>query len=79
MAASSVGPGYSTSSKPGAISKKNSSGGSDRKVHVLDTRNQRVLFTSELLQHSVSAIGFVGEGTVVFGIGERPGPVARPS
>ena len=55
------------------------SGGNDQLVRVLDTRNQRVLFKSEPLKHAVSVIGFAGEGTVVFGIGERPGPVARPS
>jgi len=54
-------------------------GGNDRTVRIHDTRDQRILFKSEILQHAVSAIGYSGPGTVVFGIGERPGPVARPS
>lgn len=54
-------------------------GGNDQLVRVLDARSQLVLFTSEQQKHAVSTIGFAGEGTVVFGMGERPGPVARPS
>src|SRR4051794_10826322 len=55
------------------------SGGVDRKVQVWDVRDNRLLTVTPAQKHAISAIAFVGPGTVIFGIGERPGPVARPS
>jgi WD40 repeat protein len=55
------------------------SGGVDRKVHVWDVRDGSLLKVTEVQKHAITAIAFVGPGTVIFGIGERPGPVARPS
>ena len=52
--------------------------GADRVLQVWDLRDRRLL-TPFLQQHAISAVAFVGPGTVLFGIGERPGPVARPA
>ena len=47
------------------------SGGLDRKLQVWDTREHRPLVITEPQRHSISAIAFIGPGTVLFGIGER--------
>src|SRR5439155_4884164 len=52
--------------------------GADRVLQVWDWRDGR-LVTASQHEHAISAAAFVGPGTVLFGIGERPGPVARPS
>lgn len=54
-------------------------GGSDGILRVLNTRENAYLATSHTHPHPISALGFIGSGSVLFGIGERPGPVARPS
>jgi WD40 repeat protein len=55
------------------------SGGADRKVRVWDVGDRRPLVITPAQQNAISAITFIGPGTVLFGIGERPGPVSRPS
>ena len=55
------------------------SGGLDRKLQVWDVRERQRFAITDAQQHPISAITFIGPGTVLFGIGERPGPVARPS
>jgi WD40 repeat protein len=47
------------------------SGGLDRKLQVWDTRERRPLAITEAQRHSISAVAFIGPGTVLFGIGER--------
>ena len=54
-------------------------GGMDRKVHVWDVRDRRPLVVSPVQDNSISAITFIGPGTVLFGIGNRADSVARPS
>jgi WD40 repeat protein len=53
--------------------------GTDRVLQVWDRRDRRLLTATGPQPHAVSAAGFVGPGTVLFGIGERTGLVARPS
>jgi len=55
------------------------SGGVDRKVQVWDVRERRPVVVTSPQLHSISAATFVGPGTALFGIGERPGPVSRPA
>jgi WD40 repeat protein len=38
-----------------------------------------LIISSAPHQHPISAISFISPGSVLFGIGERPAPVARPS
>jgi WD40 repeat protein len=52
-------------------------GGADRTLQVWDLREHRHLVVTPPLPESVSAVAFVGPGTVVFGIGERSRQVAR--
>jgi WD40 repeat protein len=52
--------------------------GADRVLQVWDWRERR-LVTAAQQQHAISAVAFVGAGTVLFGIGERANPVARPA
>lgn len=52
-------------------------GGGDRKLQVWDVRDNRLLAAPAPQSESISAIAFVGPGTVVFGIGERSRVVAR--
>lgn len=47
------------------------SGGLDRTLHVWDTREHRPLVVTEALPHPISAVTFIGPGTVLFGIGIR--------
>jgi WD40 repeat protein len=54
-------------------------GGVDRKVHVWDARDRRLLVVTPAQQHAISALTLIGPGTVLFGIGDRAAPVARPS
>jgi WD40 repeat protein len=55
------------------------SGGADRVLHVWDVRERRIVAATAPQQHPISAAAFVGSGTLLFGIGERSGPVARPA
>jgi WD40 repeat protein len=52
-------------------------GGLDRKLLVWDVRDRRLLIVTDAQSESISAVAFVGPGTVVFGIGERSRQVAR--
>jgi WD40 repeat protein len=54
-------------------------GGVDRMLKVWDVRERRLLAGPPPLTEAVSAVAFVGPGTVVFGIGERSRQVARSS
>jgi WD40 repeat protein len=53
------------------------SGGVDQKVQVWDVRERRPVVVTAPQHHSISAITFVGAGTVLFGLGERGNIVAR--
>jgi WD40 repeat protein len=54
-------------------------GGDDRLLQVSDLRDSKPVLQSRPEKHPISAVTFVGPGTVLYGIGERPNPVARPS
>jgi WD40 repeat protein len=54
-------------------------GGTGRVVNVWDLRERKLVVSSGPQQHAISALGFIGAGKVLFGIGERAAPVARPS
>src|SRR5206468_676733 len=54
-------------------------GGDDRQLHVGDVREGRVILDGGREKHAISAVTFVGPGTVLYGLGERPDPVARPT
>jgi len=54
-------------------------GGTDKMLHVWDVRASRVVADVGPQPHAISAVSFIGPQTVLFGIGERPGPVARPA
>jgi WD40 repeat protein len=47
--------------------------GADRVLQVWDRRDGQLLTATEH-KHSISAVAFVGRGTVLFGLGERAGP-----
>jgi WD40 repeat protein len=53
-------------------------GGADGKLKVWDLRDRRPMVVSPD-RHPISAVTYVGPGTVLFGIGERSSPVARPA
>jgi WD40 repeat protein len=53
------------------------SGGVDRKLQVWDVRDRRPVVVTSPQLHSISAITFVGPGTVLFGLGERGKSVAQ--
>jgi WD40 repeat protein len=55
------------------------SGGVDRVLQVWDTRAEKVVLIAAPLPHAISAIAFIAPGTVLFGIGERGSPVAKPA
>ena len=46
-------------------------GGVDRKVHVWDVRDRRLLTVTDAQRHPISAITFIGPGTILFGLGDR--------
>jgi WD40 repeat protein len=52
--------------------------GADRAVQVWDWCDFQLIAVTQQ-QHAISAVAFVGPGTVLFGIGERANPVARPA
>lgn len=54
-------------------------GGADRFLHVSDVQSHKVVVRAGPHSHPVSAVAFVGGGTVLFGLGDRNGPVARPT
>ena len=51
--------------------------GADRVLQVWDWRDRRILTATAPHLHAISAVAFVGPGTVLFGIGELGSPVAR--
>jgi len=53
------------------------SGGVDGKVQVWDVRDRQPVVVTGAQPHSMSAITFVGPGTVLFGLGERGKSVAQ--
>ncbi|HJZ91689.1 MAG TPA: WD40 repeat domain-containing protein [Gemmataceae bacterium] len=55
------------------------SGGADKLLYIWDVADRRVVAAAGPQPHAVSAVAFIGPQTVVFGIGERPDPVARPA
>jgi WD40 repeat protein len=54
-------------------------GGLDRMLNVWDLRDRKLIISKGPEQHPISAIGFIGSGSLLYGIGERPNPVARPA
>lgn len=55
------------------------SGGADKKVQVWDVREGRPLVVTPSQTEPISAVTFVGPGTVLFGLGVRGANVSRPS
>jgi WD40 repeat protein len=54
-------------------------GNMDGFLQVWDQRDYREVIRIGPEQHPISGVAFVAPGTVLFGLGERPGPVARPA
>jgi len=54
-------------------------GGDDGQLHVWDTREHRPVLDGPKEKHSITAVTIVGSGTVLYGIGGRPDPVALPA
>jgi WD40 repeat protein len=54
-------------------------GGVDRKLQVWNVRERQLITAPPPQSESISAIGFIGPGTVALGIGERSRQVARSS
>lgn len=55
------------------------SGGTDKALHVWNVVDRTILVIHKDQAHGVTSATFVGTKTVLFGIGERPNPVARPA
>lgn len=55
------------------------SGGADHTLSVWNTSTHQVTTTRLSEPYGITSVGFVGSRTVLFGIGERPGPVGRPT
>jgi len=54
-------------------------GGEDRQLHVWNVRERSLSLRTMPEKHPISSVTFVGAGTVLFGIGDRPNPVSRPT
>src|SRR5262245_39113671 len=54
-------------------------GGNDGQLHVWDVCERQPIVDSPKEKHSITAITVVGSGTVLYGIGGRPDPVAAPA
>jgi WD40 repeat protein len=54
-------------------------GGDDCMLQVYDLRDRKLIVSGRREKHSISSVAFVGSGLILYGIGERPDPVARPS
>jgi WD40 repeat protein len=54
-------------------------GGDDRQLHVWDVHDRRLILDGSPEKHAISAVTFVGPGTILYGLGERPNPVACPT
>lgn len=52
--------------------------GDDQRLHVWDASTRSLAASSPMQPHPVTSCGFVG-GSILFGIGERANPVARPT
>src|SRR5262245_44245282 len=54
-------------------------GGDDCMLQVYDVRERKLIVSGRREKHSISSVTFVGPGLILYGIGERGDPVARPS
>jgi outer membrane protein assembly factor BamB len=55
------------------------SGGDDGQLHVWDVRERLPVVDGPKEKHPITAVTVVGSGTVLYGIGGRPDPVAAPA
>src|SRR5262249_23787505 len=54
-------------------------GGDDGQLHVWDIRERKPVVDSPKEKHAITAVTVVGSGTVLYGLGGRPDPVASPA